>query len=98
MNVAVPFEAVATREQIVGNQLISVDVDAAGDESCLRSSLDFESPEHALAWMLLTDRPDFLILASEGKINNDTVEKMVAAIRKLKIKKQLEEAGVILPG
>lgn len=73
------------RIDLVGSRLVGVDVFSDGSESCLRSNLgEFKTPERALAYKMLFERPDFLILASEGKITEETLDKMEAAIVKLK--------------
>ena len=83
------IESGSTRIAVVDNRLVGIDVLENGEESCLRSNLGtYASQFHALAMKLLWDRPDFLILASEGKITDEVVEKLAEGLRALKEKSE----------
>lgn len=68
-----------------GNRVVSRDVFYNGELGCLKGDLgQHESPEHAEAMVLLYNRADFLLLAAEGKITQDVVDKLVSLIRERK--------------
>lgn len=80
-------EPCGIRVDVVGSKLVGVDIFQDGSESCLRSQLGtYKSPEHALAFKLLLERPDFLVLVSEGKITDSVIDKIAEGLNKLSLR------------
>ena len=88
MHPAFEAQPIDVRLDVVGNRLIGVDIYPGGNESCLRSDLGtYKTQEHAEAFKLLMSRVDFLILASEGKITEETVDRLAAELVRRKAQK-----------
>lgn len=71
-----------TEIQLEGNRLVGRDILAGGSMSCLKQDLGtYKSPEHAEVMFLLFTDLRMLVLAAEGKLTDEVIDKMAEALR-----------------